>query len=75
MSTCCSLRFTVLLVFLWIDIDHSKFQRSVSHREAVRRAHPSPSLSFYKQYFFSCVKLTRPLRLIVQAHLPSVQER
>ena len=42
-----SWRFTVLLVFLWIDIDHSKFQpRSVSHREAVRRAHPSPSLSF-----------------------------
>ena len=36
----CSWRFTVLLVCLWVDIDHSKFQpRSVSHREAVRRAH------------------------------------
>ena len=35
-----SWRFTVLLVCLWIDIDRSKFQpRSVSHREAVRRAH------------------------------------
>ena len=35
-----SWRFTVLLVCLWIDIDYIKFQpRSVSHCEAVRRAH------------------------------------
>ena len=32
-------RFSVQLVCLWIDIDHSKFQpRSVSHRGVVRRA-------------------------------------
>ena len=42
-----SWRFTVLLVCLWIDIDHSKFQpRSVSHREAVRRAHRRHRFSF-----------------------------
>ena len=33
-------RFCAQLACLWIDIDHSKFEpHSVSHREAVRRAH------------------------------------
>ena len=57
MGICAAERFTVLLVCLWIDIDRSKFQpRGVSHREAVRRAHRAPSLSFTNVYFFSCVE-------------------
>ena len=57
----CRWCFTVQLVCLWIDIDHSKFQPcSVNHHGAVRRAH----CRRHKQHFFSCVKCMRPGLLV-----------